>query len=105
MRRLPQDAMMDTLLGKNRVTPVMVTEVAKTWADFHKGAATSAEISTTGGINGVIQNTQENFSQTDKYFNIIIAPETYRRIKAYTEGFIQANTPLFRKRMNEGRVR
>jgi uncharacterized protein len=105
MRRLPQDAMMDALLAKNKVTPEMVGGVAKTVADFHKRAATSAEIAAIGGIEAVIQNTQENFAQTDKYFNIIIEPETYRHIKAYTEGFIKTNAPLFRKRMAEGRVR
>jgi aminoglycoside phosphotransferase family enzyme len=105
MRRLPQDAMMDALLAKNRVTPRMVADVAKTIADFHKRATTSAEISTLGGIDAVIQNTSENFSQTDKYFNITIEPETYRRIKTYTENFIKANVSLFHKRMDEGRVR
>ncbi len=105
MRRLPQEAMMDTLLAKNKVTPKMVGEVAKTVADFHKRAATSAEIAATGGIEAVIKNTSENFAQTDKYFGIIIEPETYRRIRKYTEDFIKINTPLFRKRMVEGRVR
>jgi aminoglycoside phosphotransferase family enzyme len=105
MRRLPQDAMMDTLLARNKVTPEMVGMVAKTVAEFHKKAATSDEITAIGGIEAVIKNTSENFTQTDKYFNIIIEPETYRRIKVYTEGFIKTNTPLFRKRMAEGRVR
>jgi len=105
MRRLPQDKMMDALLVKNKVTAKMIEDVARTIAAFHRKAATSEEISATGGINGVIKNTSENFSQTDKYFDIIIEPETYRRIKAYTEGFIKANASLFHKRMDEGRVR
>jgi aminoglycoside phosphotransferase family enzyme len=105
MRRLPADAMMDALLAKNKVTPEMLKMVAKTIADFHKKAATSEEISQTGGIEAVIKNTSENFAQTDKYFGTIIAPETYRNIKTYTEDFIKTNTPLFRKRMAEGRVR
>jgi len=105
MRRLPQDAMMDVLLDKNGVTPRMVADVAKTVANFHKRAATSAEISTVGGINAVIQNTSENFAQTDKYFNIIIEPGTFQRIKTYTEDFIKVNAPLFHKRMAEGRIR
>jgi aminoglycoside phosphotransferase family enzyme len=105
MRRLPQDAMMDTLLAKNKVTTKMVEDVAKTVADFHRRAETSEEITAIGGIDAVIKNTSENFTQTDKYFNIIIAPETYRRIKAYTEDFIRVHAPLFRQRMDEGRVR
>jgi aminoglycoside phosphotransferase family enzyme len=105
MRRLPQDAMMDVMLAENRVTPKMVEDVARTVADFHKRADSSAEITAIGGIDAVIKNTSENFEQTDKYYDIIIAPETYRRIKTYTEDFIKVNAALFRKRMDEGRVR
>jgi aminoglycoside phosphotransferase family enzyme len=105
MRRLPQDAMMDVLLKQNKVTPKMVTDVAALIADFHRRAATSQEINRLGGIEAVIQNTSENFTQTEKYFGIIITPETYQRIKDYTEGFIQANTPLFHRRAAEDRIR
>ena len=89
MRRLPQDAMMDVLLAQNKVTPEMVGEVAAILADFHQKAATGEEINRLGGIDAVIQNTSENFAQTEKYFGIIILPETYQRIKDYTEDFIK----------------
>ena len=52
-----------------------------------------------------LQNTVENFTQTEKYIGITISRKTYQRIKAYTEGFIKANTPLFHKRVIEGRIR
>jgi uncharacterized protein len=105
MRRLPQDAMMDVLLKQHKVTPAMVEKVADILVKFHKKAATSEEITHSGGIDAVIHNTSENFEQTDKYFNIIIAPETYRRIKSYTEDFLKNNRNLFLKRMAEGKVR
>jgi uncharacterized protein len=105
MRRLPQDKMMDALLPKKKVTPEMVAQVANILAEFHKKAATSKEITREGGIDAVIKNTSENFEQTEKYFGIIIAPETYERIKSYTENFIKNNRLLFLKRMAEGKVR
>jgi len=105
MRRLPQDAMMDVLLKKGKVTPEMVVSVAAILARFHHSATTSDEITHLGGIDAVIQNTSENFSQTDKYFNVIIEPETYQRLKTYTEQFIKTNAALFHKRMAEGKVR
>jgi aminoglycoside phosphotransferase family enzyme len=105
MRRLPQDAMMDVLLLKNKVTPEMVADVAALLADFHRKAATGEEINRLGGIDAVIQNTQENFAQTEKYFGIIILPEIFQRIKDYTEGFIKSNTALFHNRAAEGRIR
>jgi aminoglycoside phosphotransferase family enzyme len=105
MWRLPQDAMMDALLKQNKVTPEMVEKVAVILADFHKKAATNEEITRLGGIDAVIQNTSENFTQTEKYLGTIIEPETYRRIKTYTEDFIKTKRPLFLKRMAEGKVR
>jgi aminoglycoside phosphotransferase family enzyme len=105
MRRLPQDTMMDVMLVKSKVNKKMVEDVAKTVADFHQRANTSAEITAIGGIDAVIKNTSENFEQTDKYFGVIIEPETYRHIKTYTEDFIKVNAALFHKRMDEGRVR
>jgi aminoglycoside phosphotransferase family enzyme len=105
MRRLPQDAMMDALLKQNKVTGKMVKAVAALVADFHKKAATGEDINQLGGIEAVIKNTSENFEQTEKYFGIIILPETYQRIKSYTDGFIKAHTALFHKRAAEGRIR
>jgi uncharacterized protein len=105
MRRLPQDAMMDVLLKQDKVTPEMAQKVADVLVKFHRKAAANEEITRLGGIDAVIQNTSENFAQTDKYFGSIIAPETYQRIKTYTEEFIRNNRNLLLKRMAEGKVR
>jgi aminoglycoside phosphotransferase family enzyme len=105
MRRLPQEAMMDVLLTEDKVTLEMVAKVAATLAEFHKTAATGEAISAFGGIDTVIQNTMENFTQTEKYIGTTISPDTYQHIKAYSEGFIEANTPLFNKRVADGRIR
>jgi hypothetical protein len=105
MRRLPQAAMMDVLLKQNRVTPEMVVKVAELVADFHSKAASGAEITRLGGIEQHIFTTRENFDQTEKYYGIVIAPETYERLKEYNDNFIQANMALFLKRERERRVR
>jgi aminoglycoside phosphotransferase family enzyme/nucleoside-triphosphatase THEP1 len=105
MRRLPAAAMMDVLLGANRVTPAMVAEVAAVLAAFHEKAATGAAINAFGSLEVISRNTGENFSQTEKYIGITIPRDTYRRLKAYTEGFIKENAGLFHRRVAEGRVR
>jgi uncharacterized protein len=96
---------MDALLPQNKVTVEMVGQVANVIAVFHAKAATSPKITREGGIEAVIKNTSENFEQTEKYFGIIIEPDTFTRIKDYTEGFITHNRSLFLKRMGEGHVR
>jgi len=105
MRRLPQKAMMNVLLADNRVSAEMITGVAQKLAAFHKKAETSAEISAFGEIKAVTRNTDENFAQTERYIGRTISGDSYRRIKGYTDSFIQKNAPLFNKRIKEGRIR
>jgi hypothetical protein len=105
MRRLPQEAMMDVLLVKNQVSPEMLTAVAQKLAEFHQRAETNTNISAFGDIKAITQNTEENFTQTEKYIGKTTSPDTFQRIKAYAEGFIETNTSLFNKRVADGRIR
>ena len=105
MRRLPQQAMMDVLLANNQVSPQMVTNVAHKLAEFHRRAETNANISAFGNLDAITKNTEENFTQTEKYIGNTIYQERYQRIKDYTDSFIDKNTPLFRKRITDGRIR
>ncbi len=105
MRLLPSEAMMDVLLVKNGVTPAMVARVAAILAEFHRKADAGDAIGAFGGIDTVTQNAEENFTQTEKYIGTIIAPDTYQRIRAYTERFIEENAALFGKRVADGRIK
>ena len=105
MRRLPQEAMMDVLLGSNKVSAEMIANVAKKLADFHHEAETSAAISAFGSLDTITQNAEENFTQTEKYIGNTIPHNTYQRIKDYTDSFIRHNAPLFHQRVAEGRIR
>ena len=53
MRRLPQEAMMDTLLASGGVTPEMIARVAATLAGFHRKAATGGDINAFGSQSTV----------------------------------------------------
>ena len=105
MRRLPLEAMMDVLLTNNQVTQEMVTRVAQKLAEFHQRAETNANISVFGKLGAIVQNTEENFAQTEKYIGNTISQERYRHIKEYTDSFIVGNAPLFYKRILEGRIK
>jgi len=105
MRRLPQEAMMDTLLANNKVPAEMVTKVAQRLADFHRLAETNAPISTFGDLDTIIQNTEENFTQTVKYIDKTISQVSYQRIRDYSDSFINTNASLFHKRVKMGRIK
>jgi aminoglycoside phosphotransferase family enzyme len=102
MRYLPQERMLNILLAQNQVSVDMIKSVARIISDFHKRAEI---IKGFGAPDTIKLNTDENFSQTEKYVGQSISKETYRRIKDYTENFIDKNTPLFDKRIEEGKIR
>jgi len=105
MRRLPQEAMMDVLLANNQVSPQMVSSLAHKLVMFHQQAETNANISAFGNLDAITKNTEENFTQTEKYIGNTISQEKYQHIKDYTDSFIEHNASLFQKRMVDGRIR
>lgn len=105
MRRLPRQLMMDALLKGNRVSAGMITRLAEKLVAFHRQAETNESISAFGRVDTISQNTEENFSQTEKYIGRTISSHRYQRIRDYTRGFIRENAALFRKRVKDGRIR
>ena len=105
MRRLPQEAMMDVLLKANKVSLQMIASVAQKLVAFHQRAETSDNINIFGDLDTIIQNTEENFAQAEKYIGKTISRERYQHIKDYTDSFIEKNASLFHKRIAQGRIR
>jgi uncharacterized protein len=105
MKQLPAERMMDKLLPQNLVSEDMIAKVAEKLAAFHRSAKTSPEISVYGKLEAIRINSDENFTQTEKYIDISIPSGTYRKIKAYTDDFLTTNKSLFQKRVKEGRIR
>lgn len=105
MKQLPQERMLDNLLVCDRVTEDMIAALAQRLAAFHKKARTSPEISSYGGLKAIRINTEENFSQTEKYIGTTISQHIYSYIKDYTDNFMEKNKKLFEKRIAEDRIR
>ena len=105
MRRLPRSAMMNVLLSSNQVSSEMVTRVAEKLVEFHRKAETNTTISAFGKLDTITRNTEENFTQTEKYVSHTIFRERYQHIKTYTDNFIEKNASLFRKRIKDGGIR
>ncbi len=105
MRRLPDDKLLDNLLRQNAATPEMMDNVAIKLADFHKKAETNERIAAFGGIETITQNTEENFSQTQKYFGNSISEKQFDTIRNFTRSFIQTNKDIFERRARERRAR
>jgi aminoglycoside phosphotransferase family enzyme len=105
MRKLPHKHMLDVLLSKERVSYSMMGRVAEKVADFHARAATSPEIGKFGSLETIAFNTEENFSQTEKYIGQVISKEQYTGLVRYTRNFIKNNADLFNKRVHDGKIK
>lgn len=105
MLRLPQERMMDLLLERNDVSEEMAAAVARRLVEFHRRAETGPHIDEFGGIDVISRNAAENFEQAQGYIGVTVSREKYDRIKEYTEGFIERNGGLFRRRVERGRIR
>ena len=97
--------MLNALLSDHMVSKGMITGVARKMAGFHKAADTSPAINRYGSFDIIIMDAEENFNQTARNIGKTISQESYRRIKDYTNAFIEANASLFRKRVADGRIR
>ena len=105
MKQLPRDRMLNELVLKNRLPPGTTVRIAQKLAGFHKSAATGGEIDKFGGLDNIKFNTDENFRQTEKYFDVTISPDKFNRIKHFTNRFIDENSGLFQNRVTGGKIR
>lgn len=105
MRRIPEDLMMLNLIKNGAVDLQMVGSVARTIADFHQNAQRGDTISAFGRPEMIRENIKENFLQTERYIGKTVSHEKYYALKEYALDFIKQNGSLFKKRMNEGKIR
>lgn len=105
MRRLPADRAMPALLARGEVDFDMIRAIAERLAEFHLSAETNDYIASFGSVEAVMVNWRENFEQTAPYIGRTITQEQWEYVKAYVEGFVERERPLFERRVAEGRSR
>jgi len=105
MKRMPQEKIMSKLLEENKVDDKLVDRIAKIIADFHSKAETNSRISEFGSFAAIETNWKENFEQTEEFIGKTISTEDFKLIRDKVENFMKKNTPLFKKRIEESRVR
>ncbi|MBI5562316.1 MAG: AAA family ATPase [Deltaproteobacteria bacterium] len=105
MRRIPDDDLLLSAIRRGAATPETIRRVAERIAAFHKTAASDGHISECGSIEVIRINASENFAQTAGFIGRLISPDGYAGIKAYAEGFLKENAPLFSRRVEGGFIR
>jgi aminoglycoside phosphotransferase family enzyme len=105
MRRIPMETLMIRKLKENQLSSEMVERVARAIAIFHAKAAASRLIDQFGSIEVIKANTDENFSQTEKYVGMTITKSQFDSIKSYTDEYFIKRADLFSRRVSEGKIR
>lgn len=105
MREMPQERMMDRLLPAGQVKKKDIRALVRKLVPFYQAAQTGKPINPFGRIEVITKNTEENFIQTRPYVGRLIHRRTYERIVARTRGFLRREKYLFKKRIQEGRIR
>jgi hypothetical protein len=105
MRRIPMENLMIRTLREKRLTKEMVERVGKAIALFHTQAAVSNEIDEFGSIDVIKTNTDENFSQTEKYIGLSITKSQFDSIKTYTNNYLNNKADMFNRRVAERRIK
>jgi hypothetical protein len=103
MREMPQASRLDRLVARGRFGPDDMSRIVATLCDFHARARVAAG---KYGSPGVIR---QAFAHAFRLRPLIdsefAAGPALDRIREKVDGFLDANAPLFRKRIREGRIR
>lgn len=105
MRRLPEEQRLSKLIQADTVRPELTLELGRLVADFHRRAETSPEIAAYGSLETIRHNWDENFEQTEPFIGRTLTYKTWQTCREEIERYLRAYTDLFRRRVDEGRVR
>ncbi len=105
MREMPQERMMDRLLQAGKVKKKDILGLVRKLVPFYRISRTGKGVNPFGRIEIIAKNTEENFIQTQPYVGRLVGKRTYDRIVSGTRGFLKREKELFKKRIQEGRIR
>jgi aminoglycoside phosphotransferase family enzyme len=105
MKQIPEEFLMDKLLDKKQVTFQMIEAISGKLVTFYFTAETNDRIKSFAKPERVKQDTDENFEQTERYINVTISEENYRRVKNKTNDFLTTRKEIFYQRIATDRIR
>ena len=105
MREMPQERMMDRLLKTRKVGKEDILGLVRKLVPFYQMSRTGKGVNPFGRVEIIAKNTEENFIQTQPYVGRLINKRTYDRIVSGSRNFLKKERDLFKKRIQEGRIR
>lgn len=105
MVRLPDEAMLESLVRNGTASPALLARVARYVAAFHTASHTDERIASFGGLEVIRSNWEENFMQMQPYIGRTLDARAYGSIVTYIHQFMGKRASLFASRAREGRIR
>jgi uncharacterized protein len=105
MVRLPDEAMLESLVRAGTATPALLAEIARFVAKFHASIPTNQHIASFGAPGVLRGNWEENFAQIKPYIGRTLDAATYDRLARYVHRFMHERAALFASRVRDGYVR
>ena len=105
MKRLPAEGMLDGLVLRNQVSIADIQNIVRTIAEFHKNAATSADIAAHGTMARIMFNWQENFDQMTPFVDRILPATELAVIREWVTNFADEHAAFFDHRVSTGYIR
>ena len=104
MRRLPEDRMLERLVGEGRVGKEEIRRIADRIAEFHLSASTECAAKY-GEPSAIWQAVSENLAECEPFVGETVSKPEYEKIARFVRGFAETHRELFRQRISQGRVR
>jgi hypothetical protein len=104
MRRFPQDGLLDRLAMAGRLTPDIMTDIARQLAQFHASTGRSPAIDQYGSVEGIRAPVLQNFVQTRPYIGLTVSAATHARLHGWSEEFLRTHADLFAARVRTGKI-
>jgi aminoglycoside phosphotransferase family enzyme/predicted kinase len=98
MERLPEEATLQSRLGRGEVDLDLVEALARKIACFHAQADAGEPISVFGRFEVVARNARENFAQAAAWVGTTISRAVYDRLRALTEKALACLRPQIERR-------
>jgi uncharacterized protein len=104
MHRLPDDRLLDRMVGDGTVTEAIIDHIAGRLSGFHTAAARGPEIARWGSLGEIRHNWEENFGQTAGFVRRTIGKKEYEAIRSWVNRWLDESAELFEHRVLQGRI-
>jgi aminoglycoside phosphotransferase family enzyme/predicted kinase len=105
MKRLDDDDNLQSMLQEHRVDEEFLLRLTDVLVNFYKESASAVERESGGGVDQILANCRENFTQLQSSGQLLNNGDKIEVIRAATESFGKLHQELLERRVEEGRIR